>query len=110
MSDSLKYKRTEDNGYLLARMLVNVESHFYIEGVRQLDFLFTDIEQNRISSSWLKLFIEKLMATALDTDLIGLKYAALPKVMNYEKINQSLQLGTGNKIGFQMTYGEVGTS
>src|SRR5690606_16690191 len=29
MSDTLKYKRSEDNGYLLARMLVNVEKHFY---------------------------------------------------------------------------------
>lgn len=106
MADSLKYNRVEDSGYLIARMLVNVENHFYIEGVRQLDFLFTDIKQNVISTPWLKLFIEKLMLTALDTDLIGIRYAELNKLTNYDRINQSLQLGTGQKIGFQMTYNQ----
>ena len=103
MADSIKYNRQEDNGYLIGRMLVNIDNHFYIEGVRQLDFLFTDIEQNIISMPWLKLFIEKLILTALDTDLVGIKYGDLNKLTNYTKINQSLQLGTGQKIGFQMT-------
>lgn len=103
MSDSIKYNRQEDNGYLIGRMLVNIDNHFYIEGVRQLDFLFTDIEQNIISMPWLKLFIEKLILTALDTDLVGIKYGDLNKLTNYTKVNQSLQLGTGQKIGFQMT-------
>lgn len=103
MADTLKYNRTNDSGYLLGRMLVNIENHFYIEGVRQLDFLFTDIKENVISTEWIKLFIEKLILTALDTDLVGIKYGDLNKLSNYSQINQSLQLGTGQKIGFQMT-------
>lgn len=105
MADSLKYHRQDDNGYLIGRMLVNIENHFYIEGVRQLDFLFTDLKENVISTAWLKLFVEKLILTALDTDLVGIKYGDLNKLSNYSKINQSLQLGTGQKIGFQMTNG-----
>src|SRR5690606_39107340 len=33
MADTIKYHRTDDKGYLIGRMLVNVENHFYIEGV-----------------------------------------------------------------------------
>ena len=103
MADTMKYHRTDDKGYLIGRMLVNLENHFYIEGVRQLDFLFTDIKENIISAAWIKLFVEKLILTALDTELIGIKYGDLNKVTNYVDINQSLQLGTGQKIGFQMS-------
>lgn len=105
MADTMKYNRHEDSGYLMSRIVVNIDNHFYIEGVRQLDFLFTEIEQNIVSVEWLKLFVEKLILTALETDLVGIKYGDLIKLTNYGKINQSLQLGTGQKIGFQMTNG-----
>ena len=48
MADSIKYSRMNDPGYLLARFLVNVENHFYLEGVTQLDLPYTDIADNVI--------------------------------------------------------------
>ena len=38
LSDSVKYQRMQDLGYLLARIFVNSEGHFYIDGQRQLGF------------------------------------------------------------------------
>lgn len=103
MADSLKYQRHNDPGYLIARILVNHENHFYVEGVRQLNFLFTDIGHNTISKQWLRLLIEKAIFTAIDIDLIGTKYPDIPKVTGYEKINKNDLSDLGQKIGFQMS-------
>lgn len=104
MADSIKYNHGDDPGYLLARILVNHENHFYVEGVRQMDFLFTDIEQNILNAQWLKLIIEKAISTSIDTDLIGTKYPDIKKTVTYEKINKNALIGLGQKIGFQMNY------
>src|SRR6185436_20303590 len=38
LSDSFKYNRANDVGYLIARISINKENHFFIEGKRQLGF------------------------------------------------------------------------
>ena len=40
LADSIKYNRLEDPGYLIARILINKEDHFFVEGSGQLNFLF----------------------------------------------------------------------
>ncbi len=40
MSDSIKYNRMNDPGYLLARILINHENRFLVEGEGQLGFLY----------------------------------------------------------------------
>ena len=39
LSDSFKYNRMNDVGYLIARLFVNNENHFMVQGKRQLGFL-----------------------------------------------------------------------
>jgi hypothetical protein len=39
LSDSLKYNRMNDEGYLIARIFINKDSHFFVEGDKQLGFL-----------------------------------------------------------------------
>lgn len=107
MADTLRYNRMDDPGYLIARLLVNHENHFYVEGVRQLNFLFTDITHNVLSKEWLRLLIEKCMSAAMDIDLIGTRYPEIAKVVRYEKINKNNLEGNSQKIGFQMNSDEA---
>ena len=39
LSDSIKYSRMNDVGYLIARIFVNKDGHFFIQGKRQFSFL-----------------------------------------------------------------------
>ena len=39
LSDSLKYNRLNDVGHLIGRIFVNKESHYFVEGEKQLGFL-----------------------------------------------------------------------
>ena len=39
LADSFKYNRDADLGYLIARVFINKENHFFVEGMRQLGFV-----------------------------------------------------------------------
>ena len=102
MADSLKYNRLNDPGYLLARMLLNVDGHFYIEGVRQLNFLYPDISENMIDESLLRVFIESTILTAIGQDLYAPAYQDIQVVPLGLKLDNRM---TGAaKVGFQMSY------
>ena len=69
LSDSLKYQRLADIGYLLARIFINCEGNFYVDGQRQLDFLFKDFSKQKINNESVIKVIEQTMLYALDFDL-----------------------------------------
>jgi len=102
MADSLKYDRLDDPGYLIARVLINHENHFYVEGVDQLNFLFSDISNNIISKEWLRLVIEKCISAAIDMDLIGANYPDIKITTLQQKMKDERPMGEGQKLGFQM--------
>jgi hypothetical protein len=103
MADSLKYGRMNDAGYLLARMLLNFEGHYYIEGVRQLNFLHPDIAVNVIDDHILREFLQSCMHTAIDNDLYAPAYHEIQFVALGDKLQNSM---TGaEKVGFKMKTG-----
>lgn len=102
LSDSIKYNRLEDPGYLIARLLINKENHFYVEGTGQLNFLFQDLENNMVTREWLGLIIEKAIAEAMDKDLIGPKFPDIRSITLKQQLNENLAAIRGRKIGFQM--------
>lgn len=103
MADSLKYNRRNDPGYLMARMLINRDSQFYIEGVRQLAFLYPDIAKNHISDQILESYIQDAMLLAMDQDLTAPPFQSIQVIPLGQKLaNQAIS--AGNKVGFQMNY------
>ena len=50
LSDSLKYNRLNDVGHLIGRIFVNKESHYFVEGEKQLGFLYNDFVNQAINS------------------------------------------------------------
>ena len=104
LADTIKYNRLEDPGYLIARLIVNNEKHFFVEGAQQLNFLFADIVNNVISDDWLRLLVEKCIFTAIDMDLIGSTYPEIQNTNLKEKMKNEKPMGTGQKVGFKMDY------
>ncbi|MDN5201569.1 hypothetical protein QQ008_09360 [Fulvivirgaceae bacterium BMA10] len=104
LADSIKYNRMEDPGYLIGRLLVNSESHFYVEGTEQLSFLFTDIQNNIISEQWLRLLVEKAMLSSISNDLIGANYPDIQNTTLRHKMKDNVPMGQGQKLGFHMSY------
>lgn len=101
IADSIKYNRLTDPGYLMARMFINDHGHFYVEGVRQLSFLYADIAKNEISNEVINHFIEAAMLLAISKDLYAPKYQDIQVIPLGQKIANQMVSGV-TKVGFHV--------
>jgi hypothetical protein len=103
MADSIRFGRMNDPGYLLGRLLVNVENHFFLEGVTQLDLPHTDIAKNTIDEEALRLFIESAMIAAVNNDLMAPDLDDIKKITVKQKM-ENQQVSRGQKLGFSFSF------
>ena len=103
LSDSLKYQRLGDIGYLLARIFINCEGNFYVDGQRQLDFLFKDFNKQKIDNESIIKVIEQTMLYALDFDLYIPPTDTMKEITVQEKdyFNNPRGFATGKRLGFK---------
>ena len=103
LSDSLKYQRLGDIGYLLARIFINCEGNFYVDGQRQLNFLFKDFNKQKIDSESIIKVIEQTMLYALDFDLYIPPIDSMKEITIQEKdyFNNPRGFATGKRLGFK---------
>src|SRR5665811_990474 len=70
LNDSFKYSRFDDLGYLIARIFINHERQYFVEGKRQMGMLFTNYGSEEISKQSLQLIISTAIQYALEFDLL----------------------------------------
>lgn len=104
MADSFKYNRLKDPGYLIARLFINVENHFLVEGERQLNFMFEKVSSEPVTHTDLNIIAQLSISQSLDNDLITSPFPSIRVISLHQKIEKSQELGGGHKIGFQMSY------
>ena len=103
LNDSFKYNRFDDLGYLIGRIFINKESHYFVEGKRQLGFLYNDFGHSIIDKESIRGIVESAFLYSLDFDLLvpnydDVKYVTVAQMK--EKINKS-KIKTGKRLGFQ---------
>lgn len=108
LSDSIRYNRDQDVGYLIARIFINKDQHFFIEGKRPLSFVFSDIEKNVISKQNLRTIIEEAMIFCLNFDLVAPPVDAISFISVEQKnmMSHSSGIPTGKRLGFLMSADE----
>ncbi|MTI41890.1 hypothetical protein [Fulvivirga lutimaris] len=104
MADSLKFNRLNDPGYLLARLFINHEGRFLVEGERQLNFMFENVSEKPISNFDLNVIIQLVISQSIDNDLITSPFPNIRVISLNQKMEKTQALGPGYKIGFQMSY------
>lgn len=101
LSDTIKYNRLNDQGILMARMLINREKHYYIESEIYFTHLQPSIEKNIVNQVHLRFFIESAMISAIDNDLIAPPYEHIHLVSLSQQLLNN-QGEAGSKLGFQL--------
>lgn len=104
MSDSIKYNRMNDPGYLLARILINHENRFLAEGEGQLGVLYNTISQGSIGELDLNTMVKLSLKIAIENDLMAPPFPDVRFITVYQKNEKTQELGAGQKIGFKMNY------
>ena len=103
LADSFKYSRVNDLGYLVARIFVNFEDHFFVEGKRQLGFLYNDFPNSVIIKEQLKNIVESAILYCLDFDLFTPPFDEV-KVITLGQVQEASALTsvkTGKRLGFR---------
>lgn len=103
LADSIKYNRLADEGSLIARILVNKENHFMVEGDGALGFLYEDFGANIINEENLTNILKKSILLCLDTDLVLPPFAQIKDVTLHQKQSIVAASGypTGKRLGYQ---------
>ena len=104
MSDSVKFNRINDPGYLVARLLINHEGRFLIEGEGQLSFLYNKVSQVSITATDLNIVMKLALTIAIENDLMAPPYPQVQFITLNQKLEKTQELGAGSKIGFRMSY------
>jgi hypothetical protein len=103
LADSLKYNRASDVGYMIARMFTNKEQHYFVEGKRQLGFLYNDFPNKVIDKQALKNIIESAIIYALDFDLFTPPFDEMQEVSVSQilEASENMRIKTGKRLGFR---------
>jgi hypothetical protein len=105
LSDSFKYNRVNDLGYLLGRIFINKEKHFFTDGNGRMSFLYNNFQNDILDKDILKGIVQELMLHAMDFELITPPYKDV-QVVSLHQINemsQKMKLKTAKKLGFKFT-------
>ncbi len=103
LSDSFKYNREHDLGYLVARLFLNKDGRFFVQGKRQLGFLYNDLANNMIDTAKLKQVLHSAILYVLDFDLLTPPYDQVNQVTvsDVNELNANNQISTGKRLGFR---------
>ena len=103
LADSFKYHRTNDIGYLIGRVFINNESHYFLEGKREIGLLYNNFPTSIISKSAVRQIIESAMMYTINFDLLTPPYENMKEVsvseMQYTIDNMPIK--TGKRLGFR---------
>lgn len=105
LADSFRYNRQQDSGYLIARMFINKDMHFFVEGKRQLGFLYNDFITEKVTEQHVQDVIESAILYALEFDLYVPPYdnMKLVTVQQIQHLTKSSMLQTGKRLGFRFS-------
>ena len=109
LSDSFKYFREEDLGYLVARIFINQENHFMVEGKRQFGFLYNNFGKDILTKDILKQIIYNTIQYTLEFDLLVPPYDNV-KIVSVGQMNQKIEyskIQTGKRLGFTFNSDDV---
>jgi len=103
LSDSFKYNRLNDLGYLIGRILINKEKHYFIEGKSELGFLYKNFRNSIITSESADKIITAAIRYTIGFDLLTPPYdhVKLVSVNEMKDRLDAITFKTGKRLGFK---------
>ena len=105
LSDSFQFERRNEVGQMIARIFVNRENHFFVEGKKQIGVLYNDYANQTINDNALQSLIEACIVYSMEVDvnvppIDSMREITVMDAMNYSVIGGS---GGGKRLGFKLS-------
>ena len=107
--DSFRYGRNDDLGYLVARVFLNHEGHFFVEGKRQRTMGVSSFGKTMLNKMEWTCIVETAMLYSLEFDLLVPPYDNM-KIISLAQMNEEIvqsRLRTGKRLGFVFNSDDV---
>lgn len=103
IADSFKYNRVNDVGYLIGRIFINKENHYFIEGKKELGYLYNNFGKHKITSESIRSIMEAAIKYTVNFDLLTPNYDLVKFVAVNEMKSQldSISVKTGKRLGYK---------
>ena len=103
LGDSFKYKRINDLGYLIGRVFINKDCHYFIQGKREIGLLYKSFDIAKMDDKAAKDIITSSIKYTLNFDLLTPPYEEV-KLLTVQQIQTTLdnmKIRTGKRLGFK---------
>lgn len=103
LNDSIKYNRINDSGYLIARMFINKDKHFFVEGKREVGFFYNFFSVGPVNNEKLRKILESTLLYCINFDLLTPPYELVKETTVQEIVenNNYFRIKTGKRLGFR---------
>lgn len=103
LSDSFKYNRYNDLGYLIGRIFINKDMHYFIDGKREVGILYPNFGTEVLDENAAFRIVSGAMSYAINFDLLTPPFDEV-KIVNAGAIrdySESSRLVTAKRLGFR---------
>jgi len=103
LADSIKYSRTNDVGYLVARIYINKDRHFLVEGKREIGPFYNNFITEKLDKENLSHILNASIMYCVNFDLLTPPYEIVKEISVQQIIdnNNYLRIKTGKRLGFR---------
>ena len=109
LSDSFKFNRNADEGYLIGRIFINREKCYFVEGKRQSIVRPISFGQDKITREALVAIMETAIHYAINFDLLVPSYEANKRV-TVDQFNSKMdnsKFTTGKRLGYEFNVDDI---
>jgi len=103
LNDSFKYNRVNDLGYMIGRVFINREMHYFIEGKREIGLLYNNFNTSRINKTSITGLIRSAMMYTINFDLLTPDFNNVKEVTVAEMQDtiDRMTIRTGKRLGYR---------
>lgn len=102
LTDSFDYNRDYDIGYLIGRVFINKENHYFIEGKREVGMLYSNFNTSMVSEDSIESIVKSSMEYANNFDLLTPPFDEVKEITVGEVKNHVASRNhiTAKRLGF----------
>ena len=104
LSDSFRYNRINDSGYMIGRIFINKDKHFYVEGKRELAKVLNNFNNRELDKQSVEEILMSAIQYTINFDLLVPEYSNLVEIPVNDILqieDQNMILKTGKRLGFR---------
>lgn len=104
LNDSFRYNRINDSGYMIGRIFINKDKHFYVEGKRELATVLNNFNSKELDRDAVMDILHSAIKYTINFDLLVPEYSHLLEISVNDILqieDQNMILKTGKRLGFR---------